>query len=392
MHFVFRIQKNCHHTRARAGIFHTPHGKIHTPTFISCGTKATVKAMTPEELKNLGAEIILANTYHLMLRPGADLIAKMGGLHQWMHWDRPLLTDSGGFQVFSLADRRKILQNGVEFRSHLDGTKHFLTPEKAIRIQEKLGADIIMCFDECAPGDSDKKYTREAMIRTHQWAKICKKTHENHCHPEPVEGYNEKHIVQKFPQALFPIIQGGIFSDLRIESTKFMADLDFPGIAIGGLSVGESKEDMYHVLEIIEPHLPKQKLHYLMGVGNPEDIVEAVARGVDMFDCVLPTRYARHGAFFAENERKHIKNACYIKDKQPLVKNCACYSCQNYTRSYLRHLCMENEILGSRLLSIHNLHFLLELMRTIRKQIEKGTFEHFYRQFPWRIKKNSKKK
>ncbi len=354
--FDFVISHKQEGSRARTGTLKTPHGEIQTPVFMPVGTKATVKTMTPDNLKNLGAQIILANTYHLMLRPGEKLIKKMGGLHKWSSWDKPMLTDSGGFQVFSLKDTTKITDDGVQFQCYLDGTKHFITPEKAIKIQNDIGADIIMAFDECAPGDSSKSYAKQAMERTHDWAIRCKKAHKN---PQ---------------QALFPIIQGVTYDDLRTESAKFISDLDLPGIAIGGLSVGESKEKMYHALEVIAPHLPEEKPRYLMGVGTPEDLLEAVDRGIDMFDCVLPTRLGRHGSFWNHTGRHTITNKKFAQDETPLDPKCDCYSCKNFSKSYLRHLITENEFLGMHLLSLHNLAFILSLMEDIRQNINKGTF------------------
>lgn len=390
MFFKFTIQSEDKNTRARAGIFTTAHGKIHTPAFMPVGTLGTVKTLSPEEIKKTGAEIILANTYHLYLRPGHETIKKMGGLHKWIGWNKPILTDSGGYQVFSLGKDKKhecsnggvikngaaktcdilvkIHEDGVTFRSHLDGSKHFLTPEKIIEIENALGADIIMAFDECAPADSDHAYAKEAMLRTHSWALKCKKTHQKLQKKE-----------NAFPQALFPIIQGVIYDDIRIESAKFCTDLDLPGIAIGGLSVGEKRKTMYHILEIIHPHLPEKKPRYLMGVGTPTDILEAVERGIDMFDCCHITRMSRHGSFYGNIGHEHIKNARFKIDTKPLKKYCQCYSCKNFSRSYIRHLVMENEALGARLLTIHNLHFLLDLMSQIRASIKYGNFREFKR-------------
>jgi len=386
--FEFRIKHSEQKTLARTGIFKTPHGEIKTPAFMPVGTKATVKTLSSQDLENLGTDIILANTYHLFLRPGEKIVKHGGGLHKWMNWKGPILTDSGGFQVFSLAREKgftknkdfkikvKIDENGVEFSSFLDGSKHYLTPEKAIKIQHDLGADIIMAFDECAPANSSKKYLKEAMERTHNWAIRCKKEHEK---------LSKK---QKNKQALFPIVQGGLYKDLRTESAKFINDLDLPGNAIGGLSVGESRKEMLKTIEIIIPHLDPKKPRYLMGVGTPEDLFECVERGIDMFDCVHPTRMARHGAFWTEKGRFSIKNNKFKKDKKPLQKECKCETCQNYSRSYLRHLIFENEILGLRLMTIHNLHFLLNLMTQIRKHIEKNTFATFKKNF---LKKFNKK-
>lgn len=359
--------------RARAGTYSTPHGSFQTPAFIACGTKGTVKCLEMRDLAELGSQIILANTYHLALRPGADAIERFGGLHQWIGWDKPLLTDSGGFQVFSLNHKRKITHEGVTFKSHLNGDKMFLNPEIAMQIQEKLGADIIMAFDECAAGDSSKAYARDAMQRTHDWAVRCKKEH--------LKLQAEREAKGKPPQALFPIIQGVVYDDLRVESTQFMASLDLPGIAIGGLSVGESKEDMIRTLDVIHPHLPSNKIHYLMGVGSPEDLVEGVARGIDLFDCVLPTRLARHGAFWTETGRHNLKNKKFEQQARPLQKNCLCQTCKTHPTSYLRHLLMEGEITAIRLLTLHNLHFLLDLMKQIRHHIQQGTFESFRTHF-----------
>ena len=368
--FKFKIDKT--EGEARSGSFKTPHGSIQTPVFMPVGTKGSVKTLSQNDLKALNAEIILSNTYHLYLRPGENLVKKMGGLHKWINWDRPILTDSGGFQVFSLAGEKshsnnkefktkvKIDENGVEFKSHLDGSKHYFTPEKAMQIQHDLGADIIMAFDECAPADSSEQYFKEAMTRTHNWLVRCKKAHKN----------NKS-------QALFGIVQGGLYTELRKESAQFVNSLNLPGNAIGGLSVGESKDQMLTMIEATVPHLSPNKPRYLMGVGTPEDLLECVDRGIDMFDCVHPTRMARHGAFWTKDGRFSIKNEQFKNDKKPLEKGCKCESCQNYSRSYIRHLLAEKEILGMRLMTIHNLHFLLNLMQEIREQIKKGTFKKF---------------
>ncbi len=383
--FDFKIHHTAKNSQARCAVFSTPHGKIHTPVFMPVGTKASVKTLSQDDLKKLDAEIILANTYHLYLRPGEKIIKSLGGLHKWISWNRPILTDSGGFQVFSLAQEEgygsnknsqnkhsnlikttvKILEDGVEFKSHLDGSLHFFTPEKAIKIQEDLGADIIMAFDECAPADSSKKYFTEAMERTHNWLVRCKKAHQKN--------------VKK--QALFGIVQGGIYKDLRMESAKFVNDQNLPGNAIGGLSVGEDKKTMLKMIEEVIPHLDKNKPRYLMGVGTPEDLLECVDRGIDLFDCVHPTRMARHGAFWTNKGRFSIRNEKYKKDKNPLQKGCLCEACQNYSASYLRHLIFENEISGLRLLTVHNLHFLLNLMQEIHENIEKDTFHSFKKNF-----------
>lgn len=386
--FTFKINHKDKETRARSSEFITPHGKIHMPVFMPVGTRATVKTLSPDELNEIDAEIILANTYHLYIRPGSKTVRTMGGLHKWMNWDKPILTDSGGFQVFSLAQEKgftkkdkktlvKIKEDGVEFRSHIDGSKHFFTPEKVMQIQSDLGADIVMAFDECAPAHAEKSYIKKAMDRTHRWASRCKKEHEN---------IQKK---RKIKQALFPIIQGGIHDDLRIESTKFMVDLDLPGIAIGGLSVGETKKEMYHTLDTIYPYLPENKPRYLMGVGSPDDLLEAISHGIDMFDCVMATRNARHGSFWTKDGRFHLKNAEYKEDAEPLMKGCKCYTCKNFTRSYVRHLFLEQEMFGLRLLTIHNVYFLVDFMKKIRKHIQKNTFAGFKNKFIKRFTKSS---
>jgi queuine tRNA-ribosyltransferase len=320
------------------------------------GTQATVKTLSPDELRDLGAECILSNTYHLYLRPGSGLIQRQGGLHGFMKWDRAILTDSGGFQVFSLAHLRKIDEEGVRFRSHIDGSEHYFTPESVMRIEEELGADIIMAFDECAPYPSTQEYAASAMERTHRWAERCLNTH------------------ARKDQALFGIVQGGTYVDLRRESARFLSELGFPGYGIGGLSVGEPKEIMYSVLEETTSCLPADKPRYLMGVGSPEDLFECVARGVDMFDCVLPTRIARNGALFTRSGRLNIRNARYAEDPTPVEEGCQCYTCRNFSRAYLRHLIKSEEILGLRLTTIHNVHFLLDLVAQMREAISTGKF------------------
>ncbi len=358
--FTFRIEAR--QGRARAGVFTTPHGDLPTPIFAPVGTQATVKAVTPAQLSELGAHLILANTYHLYLRPGEKLVAEMGGLHHFMNWPKPILTDSGGFQVFSLADNRKIDEDGVTFKSHIDGSLHRITPEKSIAIQEDLGADIIMAFDECAP-PTDRAYNERALARTHAWAERCLRA-------------------KKRPdQALFGIVQGGVFPDLRQQSAEFMASLGFPGHAIGGLSVGESKEEMHAMLEVVDAVLPQEKPRYLMGVGTPVDLVQGVLRGVDIFDCVLPTRLARHNAAMTRSGRLNLVNAAYARDARPIDEQCACYTCQNFSRAYLRHLIISREMLAATLLSIHNLYTLLQLVREIRQAILEGRFESFAGQF-----------
>ncbi len=363
MDFKFELLKECKRTGARAGILHTPHGDIETPIFMPVGTQATVKTMSPEELKEIGAQIILSNTYHLYLRPGHELVKKAGGLHQFMNWDKPILTDSGGFQVFSLGDLRTITDEGVLFRSHLDGSKHLFTPEKVMEIENALGADIIMAFDECSPYPSTFQEAERAVKRTTDWAKRCKESHNNE------------------NQALFGIIQGNVYKELRERSAKEIIDLDFPGYGIGGLSVGESAEIMYEVLDYTTPLMPKHKPRYLMGVGAPENIVEGIKRGVDMFDCVLPTRIARNGTVMTSFGKLVVKNVAYKDDFSPLDPECDCYTCKNYTRAYIRHLLKADEIFGLRLTSIHNLAYLLKLTREIRKAILEDKYPEFIEEF-----------
>ena len=342
--------------RARAGLFHTPHGDLETPVFAPVGTQATVKTLTPAQLDELGASLVLANTYHLYLRPGDGLVAEMGGVHEFMQWPHPMLTDSGGFQVFSLSETRKIDDEGVTFKSHIDGSTHRFTPERSIQIQENLGADIIMAFDECSD-PNDHAYSRTAMERTHRWAERSLQAH------------------TRADQALFGIIQGGVEPGLRAESSRFIAGLDTPGIAIGGLSVGESKAEMYATLDLIQPLLPEDKPRYLMGVGTPEDLLEGVRRGVDIFDCVLPTRLARHNAAFSPEGRLNLMNASFAHDRRPIDAACTCYTCRTFTRAYLRHLINARELLAGTLLSIHNLHALTQLMKDVRALIRAGTLE-----------------
>ncbi|MEK6222430.1 MAG: tRNA guanosine(34) transglycosylase Tgt, partial [Chloroflexota bacterium] len=348
---------------ARAGTFSTPHGELHTPLFAPVGTAATVKSITPNQLEEMGATLVLSNTYHLYLRPGDELISEMGGLHKFMNWPHPILTDSGGFQVFSLQENSKIDDQGVTFKSHLDGSSHRFTPEKAIAIQENLGADIIMAFDECAD-PYDKAYVKRAMNRTHAWVQRC------------IDAKTRR------DQALFGIVQGGIFPDLRKESAEFIASLDLPGIAIGGLSVGETKAEMHEILEVVDPILPSDKPRYLMGVGTPEDLINGVMRGVDIFDCVLPTRLGRnHAAFQRIGGRLNLKNAPFAKDERPIDETCLCYTCQNFTRAYIRHLIISKEMLSATLISIHNLHTLIHLAKDMRKAILDGKFSAFAQ--PW---------
>lgn len=369
---TYELIKRCPHTGARAGRIHTPHGSFDTPIFMPVGTQASVKTLAPEELKEMGAGIILSNNYHLFLRPGSKLVKEAGGLHKFMNWDRAILTDSGGFQVFSLGDLRKISEEGVTFRSHIDGSKKFLSPEIATQSQMDLGADIIMAFDECVPYPADFKYTRESMELTLRWAQRCKNTMTN-----PNQG-------------LFGIVQGGMYKDLRIECANRLVDMDFPGYAVGGLSVGEPKELMYEMLDITLEHLPQNKARYLMGVGTPDCLVEGVMRGIDMFDCVYPTRVARNGTAMTWNGRLVIKNAQYEHDFHPIDEHCNCYTCRNYSRAYIRHLVRVNEIFGLRLLTIHNLHFLIDFMRQMRQSIMEDRFPEFYRKFTANFSFNAK--
>lgn len=369
---TYELIKQCPHTGARAGRIHTPHGSFDTPIFMPVGTQASVKTLAPEELKEMGAGIILSNNYHLFLRPGSKLVKEAGGLHKFMNWDRAILTDSGGFQVFSLGDLRKISEEGVTFRSHIDGSKKFLSPEIATQSQMDLGADIIMAFDECVPYPADFKYTRESMELTLRWAQRCKDTMTN-----PNQG-------------LFGIVQGGMYKDLRIECANRLVDMNFPGYAVGGLSVGEPKELMYEMLDITLEHLPQNKARYLMGVGTPDCLVEGVMRGIDMFDCVYPTRVARNGTAMTWNGRLVIKNAQYEHDFHPIDEHCNCYTCRNYSRAYIRHLVRVNEIFGLRLLTIHNLHFLIDFMRQMRQSIMEDRFPEFYRKFTANFSFNAK--
>lgn len=368
MPISYELIKECKQSGARLGILHTPHGEVETPIFMPVGTKATVKTMTPEELKEIETQIILSNTLHLYLRPGHELIEKAGGLHEFMHWDGPILTDSGGFQVFSLDDLRDISEEGVEFRSFIDGSKHFFTPEKSIEVQNALGADIIMAFDECPPYPAEKEYVRKSLEMTTRWAKRCKEAHKN---PDT--------------QGLFGIVQGGMFRDLREQSAKELIELDFPGYAIGGLSVGEPKDLMIEVLEYTAPMLPKDKPRYLMGIGTPDYIFQAAINGIDMFDCVYPTRIARNGTAMTSTGRMNLKNAQFKEDLRPIDESCDCYACKHYTRAYVRHLVKENEILASRLVTIHNLNFLLRLTENIREAIKEDRLldykEEFYKKY-----------
>ncbi|MFP4977152.1 tRNA guanosine(34) transglycosylase Tgt [Paenibacillus sp. CN-4] len=356
--------KTCKQSGARLGKVHTPHGTIETPTFMPVGTLATVKTMSPEELKEMDAQIILSNTYHLFLRPGHDIVREAGGLHKFMNWDRPILTDSGGFQVFSLSEMRKISEEGVHFRSHLNGDKLFLSPEVAMEIQNALGSDIMMAFDECPPYPAEYDYVKKSTERTSRWAERCLKAH-----GRPQD------------QGLFGIVQGGMYEDLRKQSARDLTSMDFPGYAIGGLSVGESKQVMYEVLDYTVPLLPQNKPRYLMGVGSPDALLEGAIRGVDMFDCVLPTRIARNGTTMTSQGRLVVRNAQYARDFGPLDPECDCYTCRNYSRAYLRHLIKSDETFGLRLTTYHNLHFLLNLMRNVRQAIREDRLLDFRDEF-----------
>lgn len=349
--------------KARLGKLHTQHGVIDTPMFMPVGTAATVKSVTPEDLTEMGAKIILGNAYHLYIRPGHQLIEELGGLHKFMNWKGAILTDSGGFQVMSLSDLRKLTPDGVEFSSHLDGSRHFISPEKSMEIQRALGSDIVMAFDECVKHPATREDIKKSMEITAKWERRCRA------------------VELKPHQGLFGILQGGVYPDLRREHYEMIKDIDFEGWAIGGLAVGEPPALMYEILDASVPLLPEDKVHYLMGVGTPEDLIEGVARGVDIFDCVMPTRNARNGTLFTSTGKIHIKNAKYLKDTRPLDEKCTCYTCRNYTRAYLRHLFISSEILSSRLNTIHNLHFYLDLMRQMREAIAARRFDEFRSSF-----------
>lgn len=360
----YELIKEEKHTGARLGILHTPHGSFPTPMYMPVGTLATIKGLSPEELKGMGADVVLANTYHLWLRPGEDLVAEAGGLHKFMNWDKGILTDSGGFQVFSLSDMRKITEEGVHFRNHINGEKLFLSPEKAIHIENQLGADIIMSFDECPPFDQSYDYVKRSIERTTRWAERGLRAHQR---PQD--------------QALFGILQGAGYKDLRLAHAQEMIAMDFPGYSIGGLSVGESKEEMNEVLDYLTPVMPKHKPRYLMGVGSPDSLIDGVIRGVDMFDCVLATRIARNGTCMTSQGRLVVKNAQYARDFRPIDEKCDCYTCKHYSRAYIRHLIKCDEIFGLRLASIHNVHFLLNLMKQVRYHIENDSLLDFRQAF-----------
>lgn len=362
--FRYEVVKVCRQSGARIGRLYTPHGVIETPVFMPVGTNATVKSLTPAAVEETGAQIVLANTYHLYLRPGHELVQKAGGLHKFMNWDKPILTDSGGFQVFSQASMRKISDDGVKFSSYIDGSKHYMTPEFAMDIQHALGADIVMAFDECTHGKTDRRKSEAAMYRTLRWLERCVMRH---------EGHDE--------QMLFPIVQGNMFEDLRVESIKGALEFAKCGFSIGGLSVGEPKEVMYRMLDVLRPYYPDDQPRYLMGVGSPDCLIEGILRGIDMFDCVLPTRTARMGTAFSSTGRMNLRNAKYTRDFGPLDPACTCPTCQNHSRAYLRHLVKQNEMLGGILLSLHNLHYLLDLMRRAREAVLAGAYEDFYEEW-----------
>ena len=361
--FSYELIHTCAQSGARLGILHTPHGDIQTPIYMPVGTAAVVKAMTSREMEEIGTQILLSNTYHLHLRPGADLVAEAGGLHRFMDWHKPILTDSGGFQVFSLAGIRTIAEEGVTFQSHLDGSRQFIGPETSMDIQQKLGADIAMAFDVCSPYPCDHETAKANMERTHRWARRCKDYH------------------TREDQALFGIVQGAFYKDLRVESAKTLSDMDFIGYGIGGLSVGEPKPIMYEMLEEMMPYMPTGKPRYLMGVGTPDCLIEGVLRGIDMFDCVLATRIARNGTALTSAGRLVVRNAQYARDFGPIDPECDCYACTHFSRAYVRHLIKAGEITGGRLISIHNLRFLIRLMERIRQAIAEDRFLDFRKEF-----------
>ncbi len=349
----YELIKKCKQSGARLGVLHTPHGSFPTPMFMPVGTQGSVKGISPDELKEMGAGIILSNTYHMYLRPGHKLVEQAGGLHDFIHWDRGILTDSGGFQVFSLSNlRSKITEEGVMFRSHIDGSKHFFSPESVMEIENSLGADIIMAFDECTPYPADYKYAKKSMERTTRWAERCLKSH-----------------AKPDKQALFGIVQGSMYEDLRKQSARDLVSMDFPGYAIGGLSVGEPGELMYQVLEATTPELPENKARYLMGVGSPDYLIEGAIRGIDMFDCVLPSRIGRNGTVMTKHGKLIVRDAKYAEDFRPIDETCGCYACRNFSRAYIRHLLKANEIFGLRLTTLHNIYFLLDLMKQVRDAI-----------------------
>jgi len=367
----FEILANDDTGYARSGRITLPHGTVETPVFMPVGTQATVKSLTPADLTDdINASIILGNTYHLMLRPGADLVEKMGGLHKFMAWDRPILTDSGGFQVWSLGELRKIEEHGVRFRSHIDGKEVFLGPKESMQIQRQLGSDIVMAFDECTPYPATFEETNDSMQMSMRWAGECREA-----------------LPANDTQALFGIVQGGMYPELRLESLQAIADIDFEGIAIGGLSVGEPKEEMMGMLDALAPHLPTDKPHYVMGVGTPDDLIEGIDRGIDMFDCVMPSRNARNGTLFTDDGKINIKNLKHFDDKNPIMADCSCYTCQNFSRAYLRHLYMAKEILSARLNTLHNLHYYCDLMSRARNALNQGNWPAFRDQFLQRYRR-----
>nr|WP_072537431.1 tRNA guanosine(34) transglycosylase Tgt [Anaerococcus mediterraneensis] len=366
MALKYELIKKDKYTNARVGVIHTAHGDIPTPIFMPVGTLGTVKTMTVDELEEMGAKIILGNTYHLYLKPGMDIMKKAGGLHKFMNWDKPILTDSGGFQVFSLADNRKISEEGVMFRSHIDGSKHFFTPEKSIEIQNDIHSDIMMSFDECVDARADYDYVKHSMHRTIRWAKRGLDYHKEHSHPD---------------QSLFGIVQGGMFKDLREISARETTAMDFDGFSIGGLSVGETKEEMIDILNFTTPLLPEDKPRYNMGVGTPDYLFESFQAGIDMADCVLPTRVARNGTAITSQGRIVVRNASYKEDFGKLDPECDCYTCSNYSRAYIRHLMNTGEILGARLITYHNLYFLLKMCENIREAIMNDSFLDYKKEF-----------
>ena len=366
MALKYELIKKDKYTNARVGVIHTAHGDIPTPIFMPVGTLGTVKTMTVDELEEMGAKIILGNTYHLYLKPGMDIMKKAGGLHKFMNWDKPILTDSGGFQVFSLADNRKISEEGVMFRSHIDGSKHFFTPEKSIEIQNDIHSDIMMSFDECVDARADYDYVKHSMHRTIRWAKRGLDYHKEHSHPD---------------QSLFGIVQGGMFKDLREISARETTAMDFDGFSIGGLSVGETKEEMIDILNFTTPLLPEDKPRYNMGVGTPDYLFESFQAGIDMADCVLPTRVARNGTAITSEGRIVVRNASYKEDFGKLDPECDCYTCSNYSRAYIRHLMNTGEILGARLITYHNLYFLLKMCENIREAIMNDSFLDYKKEF-----------
>lgn len=360
---TYELIKECPTTGARLGLLHTPHGTFETPMFMPVGTQATVKTLSPEELYDMESQVILANTYHLFLRPGPELVRKAGGLHRFMNYKKGMLTDSGGFQVFSLGAMRKITEEGVMFRSHIDGSKRFLSPEVSTQVQEALGADIAMVFDECIPYPSDFEYTKRSTLRTTRWAKRCQEAH------------------TREDQSMFGIVQGGMYPDLRRMSAEQLVEMDFAGYGIGGLSVGEPKPMMYDILGKTTEHLPKDKARYLMGVGTADCFIEGVALGVDMMDCVFPTRVARNGTAMVHSGRLVVRNAAYEEDFRPIEEGCSCYACRNFSRAYIRHLFKAEETFALRLLSIHNLHFMLHFAKEIRDAIREDRFPEFKANF-----------